>query len=87
MDIVHNLKKGIHYTDEITEYLSSTKFMIKPIGHPKPLLSKETRQFLSNSKMHIDFSPHPGMYCLPREVALCGCLVITNKEGSVQIIL
>ena len=31
---------------------------------------------------YIDFGPHPGMDRLPREAALAGCVVITNREGA-----
>ncbi|KAL3809235.1 hypothetical protein ACHAXA_005283 [Cyclostephanos tholiformis] len=31
---------------------------------------------------YIDFGPHPGMDRLPREAALAGCIVITNREGA-----
>ena len=81
MDIVYNPKKGMHYTDQIINHLSN-KYNIQPIGYPTPLTSAEVREFLSNSKIYIDFGPHPGMDRLPREAALCGCLVITNSEGA-----
>ena len=31
---------------------------------------------------YIDFGPHPGMDRLPREAALAGCIVLTNREGA-----
>ena len=31
---------------------------------------------------YIDFGPHPGMDRLPREAALAGCVVVTNREGA-----
>ena len=34
------------------------------------------------SRQYIDFGPHPGMDRLPREAALAGCVVITNREGA-----
>ena len=82
IDIVCNPKKGIHYADQIIDNLSNAKHTIKPIGHPLPLSSKEVRHLLSNSEMHVDFGPHPGMDRLPREASTCGCIVITNKEGA-----
>lgn len=33
-------------------------------------------------RQYIDFGPHPGMDRLPREAALAGCVVITNREGA-----
>ena len=37
---------------------------------------------LKRSKVYIDFGPHPGMDRLPREAALAGCVVLTNREGA-----
>lgn len=37
---------------------------------------------LQKSKLYIDFGFHPGKDHLPREAAMCGCVVITNKSGS-----
>lgn len=37
---------------------------------------------LLKAKVYIDFGPHPGMDRLPREAALCGCCVITNRQGA-----
>ncbi len=36
------------------------------------------------SKVYVDFGHHPGKDRLPREAALMGCIVITNKAGSAQ---
>ncbi len=36
----------------------------------------------SSLLQYIDFGPHPGMDRLPREAALAGCVVITNREGA-----
>jgi hypothetical protein len=37
---------------------------------------------LKRAKVYIDFGNHPGMDRLPREAAMAGCIVITNKEGA-----
>lgn len=37
---------------------------------------------MKQSKVYIDFGPHPGMDRIPREAALAGCIVITNKNGA-----
>lgn len=34
------------------------------------------------SKVYIDFGAHPGKDRIPREAAVCGCNIITNKKGS-----
>lgn len=35
------------------------------------------------AKIYIDFGHHPGMDRIPREAALCGCCIVTNRDGSV----
>ena len=42
----------------------------------------EVTELLMKSKIYIDFGHHPGMDRLPREAALAGCIVVTNKEGA-----
>lgn len=39
-------------------------------------------QNLKKCKIYIDLGFHPGKDRLPREAALCGCVVITNKSGA-----
>jgi len=34
------------------------------------------------AKVYIDFGEHPGKDRIPREAAVCGCCVITNRKGS-----
>lgn len=37
---------------------------------------------MEKAKVYIDFGHHPGKDRIPREAALCGCCVITNRKGS-----
>ena len=39
---------------------------------------------LRRARIYVDFGPHPGMDRLPREAALAGCLVVTNREGAAR---
>lgn len=48
----------------------------------KDLTRDELSKILSCCKVYIDFGSHPGRDKIPREAALCGCIVITNKTGS-----
>ena len=38
--------------------------------------------YMHLAKGDIDFGNHPGKDRIPREAAICGCCVITNREGS-----
>ena len=42
----------------------------------------EVKNLLLTSKVYIDFGNHPGKDRIPREAAVSGCVVITNKKGS-----
>lgn len=46
------------------------------------LTRKELLHTLSSCKAYVDLGPHPGMSRLPREAALLGCVIITNRFGS-----
>ena len=37
---------------------------------------------MCRAKVYIDFGSHPGKDRIPREAAVCGCCIITNREGS-----
>jgi len=46
------------------------------------LTGEEVVELLKRAKVYIDFGPHPGMDRIPREAALAGCIVLTNREGA-----
>lgn len=54
----------------------------KGLGGRERMTGEEVVELLKTAKVYIDFGPHPGMDRLPREAALAGCVVITNREGA-----
>jgi hypothetical protein len=40
------------------------------------------RNTLARSKVYLDFGHHPGKDRIPREAAISGCCVLTNREGA-----
>ena len=44
----------------------------------------EMADLMCQAKLYIDFGGHPGKDRIPREAAICGCCVITNREGSAR---
>lgn len=42
----------------------------------------EMADLMCRAKLYVDFGGHPGRDRIPREAAVCGCCVITNREGS-----
>lgn len=86
IDVVYNPAKGIHYTNEITRRAAGKTLQLVPIGKGPNgqvrMTANEVSHLLCRAKVYIDFGPHPGMDRLPREAALAGCIVITNREGA-----
>lgn len=91
-DVLYNPAKGMHYTDSIIQYFlerKQTDVTFTPIAavdesntKSRRLTPTEVTNMLLKAKVYIDFGPHPGMDRLPREAALCGCCVITNRQGA-----
>ena len=75
--IVYNPKKGLEVTKRIMAELPDEKFI--PIEN---MTVAEIKSLMEESMLYIDFGNHPGKDRIPREAAMCGCCVITNREGS-----
>jgi len=43
------------------------------------------RAVLERAKVYVDFGPHPGRDRMPREAALLGCVVFTNRDGAAGV--
>lgn len=75
--IAYNPKKGFDITKQLIEFTPQFKWVA--IENMTPL---QVKDLLLMSKIYIDFGNHPGKDRIPREAAICGCIVITNKQGS-----
>lgn len=49
------------------------------------LSPSEMRDCMRNAKVYVDFGNHPGKDRIPREAAMCGLLVVTNRVGSAAL--
>ena len=75
--VVYNPAKGIHQTRILMNSLPDVNFV------PVVNMSREKIiELLGTSKIYIDFGNHPGKDRIPREAAILGCCVITNRKGS-----
>jgi len=74
--VAYNPKKGLRRTLKIIKENPDLLF-VPVVGN-----QTEVRNLLEISKVYIDFGHHPGKDRLPREAAMAGCCVITNKRGS-----
>jgi hypothetical protein len=45
----------------------------------------EVRSVFARAKVYVDFGPHPGRDRMPREAALLGCVIVTNREGAAGV--
>ncbi len=75
--ILYNPKKGIKFTKKIIKANPDLSFI--PIQNRT---RKEVIDLMSKAKIYIDFGFHPGKDRIPREAALSGCVVITDRRGS-----
>ena len=76
--VLYNPVKGYEYTSKIIA-ASSNRITWKALQGMTP---EEMRHTMNTSKVYIDFGNHPGKDRIPREAALNGCLIITNRQGA-----
>lgn len=76
--VLFNPKKGVNKTASI---VFSSDYRIKWQAL-YGLTPEGMRQVMRKAKVYIDFGEHPGKDRIPREAAMCGCCVITNRNGS-----
>ena len=75
--VTYNPVKGKEFTDYIIQKNPYINF--KPIIN---MSENEIIELLKISKVYIDFGHHPGRDRIPREAAILGNCIITNKKGS-----
>lgn len=77
--VLYNPAKGGDEQKRFIQYLESEEINCMPLkGMDKQMMIKT----LGEAKVYIDFGEHPGKDRIPREAALLGCIIITNKKGS-----
>jgi len=75
--ILYNPKKGIKIVNKLIKK--------NPILNWIPIINMTPNQVLNllkSAKIYIDFGNHPGKDRFPREAAMAGCCVMTNRNGS-----
>ena len=75
--IAYNPKKGFEFTKKLIA--SAPDLVWRPI---MGLNRKGVIELLKRCKVYIDFGNHPGKDRLPREAALCKCVIMTGLRGS-----
>jgi hypothetical protein len=77
--VVYNPKKGVDVTKKLIKNSPNIKFVAI-----ENMTREEVVKLLQKSKVYIDFGYHPGKDRIPREAAILGCCIITNKRGSAK---
>lgn len=77
--ILFNPAKGMDYTNQIMAAMPDAEFLALE-GYSRSRII----ELMHKSKLYIDFGDHPGKDRMPREAAMCGCCVITSRNGSAK---
>lgn len=75
--ILYNPKKGFEIIEHLMTFMPKYKWIA--LENLTPL---EMKKLIEKSKIYVDFGNHPGKDRIPREAAINGCVVITNRKGS-----
>ncbi len=75
--VLYNPKKGMAYTAMLREKAPDLDWVAI-----ENMTTEEVGALLRTSKVYIDFGEHPGRDRIPREAAICGCVVITGRKGA-----
>ncbi len=75
--VLYNPKKGYEIMEWFIQQFPEIEWI--PIQN---MTKEEVTALMVHSKVYVDFGNHPGKDRIPREAALCGCIVLTNREGS-----
>lgn len=75
--ILYNPSKGMEFTSRIIAQAPQLEFVaISNMGQ------EQIKALCKTSKIYIDFGNHPGKDRLPRETAVLGNIILTNKKGA-----
>lgn len=77
--VLFNPVKGPEETRAIMEACSGDGIDFRPITG---MTREQIREAGRSAKVYIDFGTHPGRDRIPREMAACGCSVITGSDGT-----
>lgn len=78
--VLYNPKKGYKFTSKIINKCKNNIKFIPLVN----LTNSQVFDLLNRAKVYIDFGNHPGKDRFPREAAMCGCCILTNREGSAK---
>ncbi|MDR0833736.1 MAG: hypothetical protein LBN93_06055 [Candidatus Symbiothrix sp.] len=77
--VLYNPAKGFKYTSKLIRKTPEITWV--------PLVNLTREQLINEFKtsmLYVDFGYHPGKDRIPREAAINGCCILTNKAGSAK---
>ncbi|MCR5674244.1 MAG: hypothetical protein K6G16_00900 [Lachnospiraceae bacterium] len=75
--VLYSPKRGIAFTEKLMKAAPELQWV--PLQN---MSAAQVQDLMCHSKVYIDFGTHPGKDRMPREAAMCGCCVITGRQGS-----
>lgn len=78
--VLFNPRKGISKTVQL---IANSDYRIKWQAL-SGLTPEGMQNVMKQAKVYIDFGNHPGKDRIPREATICGCHIITNRQGSAK---
>lgn len=75
---LYNPVKGYETLKPVIEVCRKDIVWMPLVGYK----AEEMAALMCLSKVYVDFGCHPGKDRIPREAAICGCCVLTNRQGS-----
>ena len=76
---MYNPRKGQDFTDQLIAAAPDLHWAA--IENMTP---EQVQQLLAQAKVYIDFGTHPGKDRIPREAAISGCCVLTDRRGAAK---
>ncbi|MCR5106818.1 MAG: HAD-IIIC family phosphatase [Lachnospiraceae bacterium] len=75
--ILYNPRKGAESVNNIMKAAGDLKFVAI-----ENMSNEEVKALMHRAKVYMDFGNHPGKDRIPREAAMCSCIVITGRHGA-----
>lgn len=75
--VLYNPQKGFERLKPLIDLTPEVKWI--PLVN---LTEQQLMKIMQIAKVYIDFGNHPGKDRIPREAAVSGCCILTNKAGS-----
>lgn len=77
--VLYNGSRGTQYSRKIMDACADLHCIFVKLEN---MTQQQIKELALKSKIYIDFGQHTGKDRIPREMAICGCIVITGNENA-----